>query len=75
MKNNAKGKVKRVEVRTKEDITTICYGHLDKWDNRAEAVKYFFDCANASEGAERERYVNVMMELMAGANLATDGER
>ena len=74
MKNNTKGKIKRTEVATREDITTVCYGHVDKWDNRAKAVKYFFDCANASEGAERERYVNVMMKLMSGASMATDGE-
>lgn len=74
MKNNTKGKIKSAEVVTKEDITTICYGHIDKWDSRAKAVKYFFDCANSSEGAERERYVNVMMKLMSGASMATDGE-
>lgn len=74
MKNNAKGKTKRTEVVTKEDITTICYGHIDKWDSRAKAIKYFFNCARSSEGAERERYVNVMMKLMSGASMATDGE-
>ena len=72
-RNNTTGKVKKVELKTQEDITTICYGHMDKWNNRAEAVKYFFECASCSEGAEKERYVNIMMELMAGANLATDG--
>lgn len=66
---------KKPTKKSKEDITTICYGHIDKWEDRTEAVKYFYGCANASDGAERERYVNVMMELMAGANLATDGER
>ncbi len=61
------------EIKGKEEITTICYGHIDKWEDRAEAVKYFYGCALASEGAEKERYVNIMMELMAGASLATDG--
>ena len=61
------------EIKGKEDITTICYGRIDKWEDRAEAVKYFYGCASCSEGAEKERYVNIMMELMAGADLATDG--
>lgn len=61
------------EIKGKEDITTICYGRIDKWEDRAEAVKYFYGCALCSEGAEKERYVNIMMDLMAGANLATDG--
>ncbi len=64
---------KKPTKKSKEDITTICYGHIDKWEDRAEAVKYFFECASCSEGAEKERYVNIMMDLMAGANLATDG--
>ena len=64
---------KKPTKKSKEDITTICYGHIDKWKDRAEAVKYFYGCASCSEGAEKGRYVNIMMELMAGANLATDG--
>lgn len=72
-RNNAKGRVRRTQLNIKEDITTICYGHYDKWDSRAEAVKYFYECANASEGSERERYVNIMMKLMSGASIASDG--
>lgn len=64
---------KELTKKSKEDITTICYGHIDKWQDRAEAVKYFYECALASEGAEKERYVNIMMELMGGSNFATDG--
>lgn len=64
---------KELTKKSKEDITTICYGHIDKWENRAEAVKYFYECALMSEGAEKERYVNIMMELMGGSNFATDG--
>lgn len=56
-----------------EEITTICYGHIDKWESRAEAIKYFYECALCSEGSEKERYVNIMMGLMTGANPATDG--
>ena len=63
------------EINGKEDITTICYGRIDKWDDRVKAVKYFYECALCSDGSEKERYVNIMMDLMAGANLATDGER
>ena len=72
-RNNAKGRFRRTQLNIKEDITTICYGHYDKLDSRAEAVKYFYECANASEGSERERYVNIMMKLMSGANVASDG--
>ena len=72
-RNKTKGTVKRTQLNVKDDIITICYGHYDKWDSRAEAVKYFFECANASEGSERERYVNIMMKLMSGANIASDG--
>lgn len=66
---------KEIQKKSDEKIITICYGYVDEWEDRAEAVKYFYKCASCSDGAEKERYVNVMMELMAGASLATDGER
>lgn len=72
-RNNVKSKIKKAELKVEEDITTICYGHMDKWKSRAEAVKYFYECALCSEGAEKERYVNIMMALMGGSNFATDG--
>lgn len=61
------------EIKVKEDIMIICYRRIDKWEDRTKAVKYFYECALCSEGAEKERYTNIMMDLMAGANLATDG--
>lgn len=75
MSKKIKGTVRKTTLITKEDITTICYGHYDKWDDRVKAVKYFYDCANSSEGAERERYVKIMMELMDGKSFATDGSK
>lgn len=74
-RNKAKGRVKRTQLNVRDDIITICYGHYDKWDSRAEAIKYFYDCANASGGAEREHYVNIMMKLMSGANIVSDGSK
>lgn len=61
------------EIEEKEEITTVCYGRIDKWDDRTKAVKYFYECALFSDGSEKERYTNIMMDLMAGVNFATDG--
>lgn len=49
-----------------EQITTTCYGHTDKWASREQAVRYFQECAMCSEGAEKERYTNIILQLLDG---------
>ena len=56
-------------------ITTICYGHEDKWESRDKAINYFVECSNASEGAERERYTNIILQLLNGATICSDGSK
>lgn len=56
-------------------ITTICYGHEDKWENREKAINYFVECSNASEGAERERYTTILLQLLNGATICSDGSK
>ena len=55
------------------DVTIICYGKAEKMP-RAKALKFYKDCARACEGAERERYTNIVLDLMEGWNLCTDGD-
>ena len=54
-------------------VTTICYGKEDKWETREEAMKYFTECACWSEGSEKERYMNIILDLLNGETVATDG--
>jgi len=35
---------------------TVCYGKIEKWDDRQKAKNHFLEAMMNSEGAERERY-------------------
>lgn len=41
---------------SKDSITTVCYGEVREWDERAEARNHFLEAMMNSDGAERERY-------------------
>ncbi len=55
-------------------IKTICYGTERHWSDRTDAVRWFLECVSASEGSEKERYTNILTQLLSGAEVATDGD-
>lgn len=58
----------------KSKITVICYGEREEWDNRDEAIYHYKECVANSDGAERDRYVNILIDLLDGLVLCSDGE-
>lgn len=54
-------------------VTTICYGKKKEWATRKEATKFFTECALWSDGSEKERYMNILLELSIGNDICTDG--
>ena len=58
----------------KEIIKVICYGQEEIYTDRKKAMKFYRECADNSEGAERERYVNILFDLMDGKTLCTDSD-
>ena len=50
----------------KNKVVTICYGEEKQWDSRKEALKYFLEGIRSCEGSERERYLSIYLELLAG---------
>lgn len=51
---------------TLNDIVNVtCYNETKK-QVRKDALAFYFDCMMNSEGAERERYVNIYQQLMMG---------
>lgn len=54
-------------------ITTICYGEKKTFKTREEALQFYCECASWCEGSEKERYMNIVLELLAGKTVATDG--
>lgn len=60
------------KVRMLETIKTICYGREVIWDSREKAIMFFLECMASSEGAERERYLNILVKLKSGEKVCVD---
>ena len=50
----------------KQKVTTICYGKRDTWNSVKDALDYFNEAANCSDGCERERYLTIVSKLLGG---------
>lgn len=50
----------------KEKIKITCYGKTEYWDDREKAKAFYLECMMYSEGAERDRYVNIYTQLCLG---------
>lgn len=60
--------------KSKKRVTVKCYGDEKVYNNREEAIKFYNECLMCSEGAERERYANVLSALMfSSEDYVTDG--
>lgn len=53
-------------------IKTVCYNVEREWASREEAIEFFKEGIICSEGSERDRYLNVLMNLLDGKDVATD---
>ena len=53
-------------------VTITCYGTTEGWDNRAEAMKFYLEGMTACEGAERNRYTNIYLQLLEGRTVCED---
>ena len=50
----------------------VCYNQAEVWKSRTEAAAFYLEAMCACEGAERERYTDVLLDLMAGKAVAHD---
>lgn len=53
-------------------ITATCYGKKHQFPSRKAAEDFFWECAEYSEGAERDRYINVLIQLRHGKTICHD---
>lgn len=60
------------KVRMLETVKTICYGREVIWDSRKKAIMFFLECMASSEGAERERYLNILVKFKSGEKVCVD---
>lgn len=56
-----------------DKITIILYGRKSIM-SREEAKEEMIECMMNSEGCERDRYLNVYMQLLEGKTLCSDEE-
>ena len=55
-----------------DSVTITCYGETEVWDNRMDALRFYKEGAEACEGAERNRYTNIVFQLMDGKTVCHD---
>jgi hypothetical protein len=41
-----------------------CYGEVKEFETRQEAINFFTECLRISEGAEFDRYMHILCELL-----------
>lgn len=44
-------------------IEIVCYNHIELWHTRKNALRFYRDCVRNCEGAERQRYINIVWDL------------
>lgn len=57
-----------------DSVITICYNQKQHWDNRQDAIDFFYEGMMSTEGSESNRYQKIYSELMSGKKICTDEE-
>lgn len=52
-------------------VIVTCYGQTKIWE-RSEAIAFFLEGMRYCEGAERDRYTDIYLQLIDGAKEASD---
>ena len=52
-----------------EDIITIKSWNGTRQLERKKAIKFYLECISMCQGAEREHYTNIYLELLGGQTL------
>lgn len=55
-----------------DKVTVWCCGEEQTFNTRDEAIRFFMNAMGACEGAEKERYANVVTDLYDGQTLCID---
>ncbi len=55
-------------------VKVTCYGKVKVYDDRQAAIDFFEKCVVNSEGSERNRYVEILIDLRSGKIDCSDKE-
>ena len=53
-------------------IEIVCYNQIEKWHKKKNALSFFRNCARNCEGAERDRYIEIVWDLEDGLKRCHD---
>ena len=53
-------------------IEIVCYSHIERWHSRKAAIAFYKEGAFSCEGAERDRYIEIVFDLEEGCNRCHD---
>lgn len=56
-----------------DKVVVICYNRTETWNKRENALAFYRKGARCCEGCEKERYANIVLDLLDGEKVATDG--
>lgn len=59
-------------VKKLDAVTVITYGQKQIWDSRKDAIAFYLEGMAYCEGAERDRYTNIYLDLISGAKVCRD---
>ncbi len=63
---------KNTKITKTEKIVCKCYGKEQEFTSRKKAIDFYLDCMMNSDGAERDRYTNIYLDLQEGKTYCTD---
>ena len=55
------------------ECVVVCYNQAEIWKDRTAAAAFYAEGVRECEGCEAERYMNVLMDLIAGYTVCHDG--
>lgn len=55
------------------ECVVLCYNQAEVWQDRTMAAAFYAEGVRECEGCEAERYMNVVMDLVAGKAVCHDG--
>lgn len=55
------------------EVVVVCYNQAEVWQSREMAAAFYLEAMCACEGAERDRYTEVLLDIMAGKLICHDG--
>ena len=57
--------------KAKDLVEITCYGQTETME-RKKAIQFYTECAEWSDGCEKERYCNILCDLLSGRKVARD---